>query len=88
MHQAVLGGSSPDRLSLSIPEAQSVVCPVQIALTVFFLFIFSSYFHSYWFSFHGKLASWSEANGKKKTLSGGSLGSCVDEERSQLRELM
>ena len=25
---------------------------------------------------------------KKITLSGGSLGSCVDEERSQLRELM
>jgi hypothetical protein len=26
--------------------------------------------------------------GERKTLSGGSLGSCVDEERSQLRELM
>ena len=26
--------------------------------------------------------------GKEITLSGGSLGSCVDEERSQLRELM
>lgn len=26
--------------------------------------------------------------GEKTTLSGGSLGSCVDEERSQLRELM
>ncbi len=26
--------------------------------------------------------------GAKTTLSGGSLGSCVDEERSQLRELM
>ena len=30
----------------------------------------------------------SRRNQKSKTLSGGSLGSCVDEERSQLRELM
>lgn len=28
------------------------------------------------------------SNNEMTTLSGGSLGSCVDEERSQLRELM
>ena len=38
--------------------------------------------------FTEKPASRREANETKKTLSGGSLGSCVDEERSQLRELM
>ncbi|WP_419635849.1 hypothetical protein [Thiolapillus sp.] len=31
---------------------------------------------------------WKSKERKKTTLGGGSLGSCVDEERSQLRELM
>ena len=34
------------------------------------------------------LVSLVKSNETKTTLSGGSLGSCVDEERSQLRELM
>jgi hypothetical protein len=34
------------------------------------------------------VANGSKAKTKETTLGGGSLGSCVDEERSQLRELM
>ena len=54
---------------------------------VFFIFFSLLSLYVGWL-FTEKPASRREANETKKTLSGGSLGSCVDEERSQLRELM
>ena len=36
----------------------------------------------------GSLAGEKKRTNEETTLGGGSLGSCVDEERSQLRELM
>lgn len=64
------------------------VCPVRVALALFFSFFFSLLSLYVGWLFLEKPASRREANETKKTLSGGSLGSCVDEERSQLRELM
>ena len=37
---------------------------------------------------HGSVVSLKKQKRDEITLSGGSLGSCVDEERSQVRELM
>ena len=78
-------------LTLSASEGlMSAQRPQWVAAPVAF-FIFSQTIFIVNLSSLASLCEWSrkaKAKTEETTLGGGSLGSCVDEERSQLRELM